>query len=606
MQRRLLYIFKLLTAPLRENATFIVFVVLLYAANVCLTDYPAKADRVSDFGQFLLGLYLFAAILMAVPQRWRSWLRGIGLGVMYAFCALESFLAMRFDMRIGPSMFMLAMDTTGNESREFISLCLKTHELQVTVATYACIGILHSIVVSRVYNHAPLDRLWKAIGRSVKKNWKLMAQRVATGVLAVVATAYLVGAGMSVPRWIERQDRIGQYLFLTNSRLVERYSESNFYSAPHRLLWAWKFYSLIIQEADVMAKNTEEASVDNCEFRCPKIVLIIGESYSKHHSQLYGYQLATTPKQQAWADEGRLVTFTDAVSPWNLTSNVFKDIMSTHSCNAPGNWTDGVLFPAVFRKAGYSVAFLSNQFYTGKQQANCDVNGSFFLNRSDMDRACFDLRSKKHFTTDGTFLRKELIPYKHRDHELVIVHLYGQHMTYKDRNALNADRSPFSAKDYKRPELSKTDLQTLVDYDNATFYNDTIVSAIYKQFEKEDVVFVYVSDHGEYVYDGKDARFGRTHNTEISPEMARTEFEIPMVMFFTDEFRRLHPEVVTAAEEACRRPFALDDLPHLLMGLAGIHSPHYDPKHDLLHPQYDAKRKRLLRGTTDYDKLMKR
>lgn len=606
MQRRLLYIFKLLAAPLRESATFAIFTLVLYATNVCLTQYPGEADRLSDFGQMLLGLYLFVAIIMAVPQRPRRWLRGAGLGVMYALCVLESFLALRFHMRVGPSMFMLAMDTTIGESQEFLGLCLKAHELHVVAAAYASIGIVHAIIANRLYAHAPLDRLWAAIGRSIKKTVKERMQHFATGVLALVAAAYLVGAAVSVPRWVERQDRIGQYLFLTNSRLVERYGESNFYSAPHRLLWAWKFYSLIIREADIMAKNTEEAVVDDCEFHCPRIVLIIGESYSKHHSQLYGYPLATTPKQQAWADEGRLVTFTDAVSPWNLTSNVFKDMMSTHSCDTPGNWTDGVLFPAVFRKAGYSVAFLSNQFYAGKQQANCDVNGSFFLNRSDMNRACFDHRSKLHYQTDGIFVRKELIPYKHRDHELVILHLYGQHMTYKDRNALDDNNMPFAPRDYKRPELAKADLQTLVDYDNATFYNDTIVSAIFAQFEKEDAVFVYISDHGEYVYDGKQARFGRSHDTEISPEMARTEFEIPMVMFFTDEFRRLHPEVVTAAEKARRRPFVLDDLPHLLMGLAGIHSPHYSAKHDLLHPHYDAKRKRLLRGTTDYDKLMKR
>lgn len=606
MQQRLLYIFKFITAPLSQNAPFALFILVLYVANVWLTLYPDKAERASDLGQLLLGLYLYAAIIMAVPQRGRRWLRGVGMGLMYLLCAVESFVAMRFHMHIGPSMLMLAMDTTGHEIREFLSLCFASQEIRTVATTYGCIGIVHAIVATRLYAHAPLDRLWAAIGRRIKDSTKLLFRRITMSMLSFVAIVYLAGAAASVPRWVERQDRIGQYLFLTNSRWVERFDESNFYSAPLRMAWAWKFYSLITREADAIGLHTEAAVVDSCEFRCPKIVLIIGESYSKHHSQLYGYQLATTPNQQAWAKEGRLVVFNDAVSSWNQTSNVFKDLMSTHTNDTPGNWTDGVLFPALFRKAGYGVAFFSNQFYAGRQQVSSDVNASFFLNRSDLDRACFDVRSKQHFMVDGSFVRKELKPYKHRDHELVIVQLLGQHSPYKDRSAFAPGRRPFAPKDYRRPELAEADLQTLADYDNATFYNDAIVGDVFEQFRQEDVVFVYVSDHGECVFDGKEPRFGRSNNTEISPEMGRTEFEIPMAVFFTDEFRRLHPEVVQAVEDAQFCPFFLDDLPHLLMGLAGIRSPHYSPKHDVLHPQYDTQRKRLLRGTTDYDKLMKR
>lgn len=593
MRQRLIYIYNKLfasgsrpfawgtklLAPVRDSGCFILMMMVAYLTASLIVEYPNE-HQVREFTQLLLGLYLYAAALLLLPERWRPWLRGTGAVVMYVLCGVEVFLSLRFHMRISPSMLMLMGDTTAGESREFLTVILQAQETYIALATFVGIGLVH-IAVAR----------WLKMGC----NWLTTA----------FATLFVVGAVAGVPRWVERMESIVPYLLLDSSREAERCSESNFYSAPLRLVWSQKFYSLMIREADDMARHTKEAVVDSCTFRCPKIVLIIGESYSKHHSQLYGYAMPTTPKQRRWMEEGRLVAFDDVVSPWNLTSNVFKDIMSTHSTDEEGNWTDGVLFPALFKLAGYKVDFLSNQFYADKQQSNCDVNGSFFLNRSDMNAMCFDHRSTQHFQTDGIFLRKELKPLKHADRELVIVHLYGQHMTYKDRAPYKDEQKPFHPADYKRKDLGKSDLQTLVDYDNACHYNDTIVSAVYEQFKGEDAIFVYLSDHGEYVYDSTEVRFGRTHNTSITPEMAHYEFEVPMVVFFTDEFRRRHPDVVFQVAEARHRPFSIDDLPHLLMGLAGISSPHYSAKHDILNKSYNAQRPRLLRGTTDYDELMK-
>lgn len=46
-----------------------------------------------------------------------------------------------------------------------------------------------------------------------------------------------------------------------------------------------------------------------------------------------------------------------------------------------------------------------------------------------------------------------------------------------------------------------------------------------------------------------------------------------------------------------------DALPHLLLYLAGIHTPWYQERYNILSPKYDEKRPRILKGKTDYDKL---
>jgi heptose-I-phosphate ethanolaminephosphotransferase len=46
-----------------------------------------------------------------------------------------------------------------------------------------------------------------------------------------------------------------------------------------------------------------------------------------------------------------------------------------------------------------------------------------------------------------------------------------------------------------------------------------------------------------------------------------------------------------------------DALAHTLLYLAGISTPWYKPEYDVLSPEYNEKRPRILKNTTDYDKL---
>ena len=126
-----------------------------------------------------------------------------------------------------------------------------------------------------------------------------------------------------------------------------------------------------------MASNN--AKVDSCNYRSPNIVLIIGESYSRSHCQLYGYDVKDTPRQRRLERRGLLTKFDDVVSCWNLTSFVFKNVLSMHVVGEKGEWCDYPLFPELFRKAGYKVTFLTNQFLPEAKQAVYDFSGGFFL-----------------------------------------------------------------------------------------------------------------------------------------------------------------------------------------------------------------------------------
>ena len=46
-----------------------------------------------------------------------------------------------------------------------------------------------------------------------------------------------------------------------------------------------------------------------------------------------------------------------------------------------------------------------------------------------------------------------------------------------------------------------------------------------------------------------------------------------------------------------------DALPHMLVWLAGISAKDYRPEYNLLSPQYNERRPRILKHVVDYDKL---
>ena len=56
--------------------------------------------------------------------------------------------------------------------------------------------------------------------------------------------------------------------------------------------------------------------------------------------------------------------------------------------------------------------------------------------------------------------------------------------------------------------------KTIADYDNATLYNDIVLSKIVDLFRQQEAIVIYLSDHGEDCY-GKDAQMaGRLTETE--------------------------------------------------------------------------------------------
>jgi heptose-I-phosphate ethanolaminephosphotransferase len=348
------------------------------------------------------------------------------------------------------------------------------------------------------------------------------------------------------------------------------------------------------------------------ESKPSNIVLIIGESYNKYHSQLYGYEKKNTPRQVKMEKSGRLVKFNDVMAPWNLTSFVFKHLMTTYTVGDNGDWCDYPLFCQLFRKAGYQVNFLTNQFLPHAKDAIFDVSGGFFINDEILSKVQFDVRNEETHLWDEDLLKDHArliappegvvdtvsVP------SLTIFHLMGQHVNYRIR--CPKQKMKFFPEDYDCPQNTQKEKRNIAFYDCAVWYNDSVVGAIVDRFKNDDAIIIYFPDHGDEVYGpGSLHHCGRNHTTNITKNIAQQEYEIPMWFYCTKKYAKRHPDIVVAIKKAKNKPFMTDAMSHLLLGLAGIKCKAYRPQLDLLSPQYNEKRQRLMQHLVDYDEIVK-
>jgi len=386
---------------------------------------------------------------------------------------------------------------------------------------------------------------------------------------------------------------------------MTRKDQAQLYVPVYRLAFGIYANRLASHQIEQLEAASGKIQVDSCSYRVPNIVLIIGESYNKYHSQLYGYQKPTTPRQLAMAEQGSLVPFTDVVSSWNLTSFAFKHFLSLYAVGDSGEWCDKPLFPEVFRKAGYHVTFITNQFLPKAKEAVYDFSGGFFLNNPEISKRQFDTRNTQlHRYDDGVLKEYDRLMRDSTGHHLVILHLMGSHVDYRARYPQKSFKH-FAPQMYSRPELNDKQRRILADYDNSLLYNDSIVAAITQRFIDKDAVVIYMPDHGEEIFDGSPYMYGRMHGANIDYRLARNEMEIPFWIWGSPQYIERHPYGWMAIQAAKDRPMMIDVLPHLLLYFGGISTPLYQPEYNIITPDYDVRRPRILKGVTDYNQLKK-
>ena len=314
------------------------------------------------------------------------------------------------------------------------------------------------------------------------------------------------------------------------------------------------------------------------------VILVIGESYSKSHSNLYGYSHQTNPRLKTEQRKGNLFVFNDVLSPNMHTLEALRNIFSINCVGKGEKWYDYPLFPAIFHQAGYRVLFWDNQD-DSQAKYPFDFTLNAYLHSPVISELSYDAQHPYVSLYDGELVddfSKYWSDHHGGMHHLVMFHLQGQHLRAEDHYPQTAEFQKFTADSIKRTETWMTDekKQEIAHYDNCTLYNDSVIAQIISIFRDQSSVLVYLSDHGENVYDIGDC-VGRLYDVPYF-------YEIPFMIWCSDKYMKQHPDIVESIRKSVDKPLMSDNLCHLLMRLGGVKSIYYHENRDVLSPQYQC------------------
>ena len=601
---------------MKRNIAFWVFMYALGIVTAFVVLPQTRNAKIYDhlYTELFVDVTVLFLFLSLLPQKISVWIKRLFYVIAYTVAIVDVYCFIKFGSTLTPTMLLLVGETNAQEAGEFLKSYLSTDIIFSKLGWVLLVMLVHvvwSVIFSRKDEGGRRKENSNNIQDSISqgsKTWKISPSSLLLPLSSIVFLFSLTDC------WKNKEAFHRLMSYQTIGEVEHELTEktcANLYQPLYRLAFSIRANQLTAKQVQKLITGIDKVQVDSCAFTTPHIILIIGESYNRHHAQLYGYEKPTTPRQLKRAQQGELIAYQDVVAPWNLTSFVFKYLFSLYTVGDQGEWCDYPLFPEVFRQAGYHVTFLTNQFLPQAKEAVYDFSGGFFLNNPTLSNAMFDARNEKLSYYDEGLLKdwddirgrtkEEGGRMSSKQGELTIVHLKGQHLDYRTRSPKT--RWFFKRDDYDRPDLRPEEIQRLAYYDNAVLYNDSIVDQVIRRVENEQAVVIYVPDHGEECY-GPGVHFcGRMHSTEITGRLAHEEFDIPFWIWCSHAFMVEQPELFDAIVRAKNRRYMTDAIPFLLMHLAGIHTPDYREELDILSPQYNEMRPRILKNTTDYDKI---
>lgn len=571
---------RIFNKPIESNLIFFIF--LFITGAFCIIFEPGFGHRIQALFNLFFDLYILCAIIALLPEKLGKGIRFILYVTLYGVTLLDVVLYERIDSPITPVFIQLVEQTNRQEATEAIFSYITPSLL------FSRVGAILLIIIANI------------IAAKYIRNSRLPEPKHSTLTGGIILCLF-VSCGLISKTDIEYKYYrvICQYDELKTQQIKDLTPKSLYYVPIYRLIYSISENNRLKYTIRGLAASVNKASVDSCSHISPNIVLIIGESVNKHHCSLYGYALPTNPYQVEREHKGELFKFDNVISSWNVTCESFENMLSVWSEGDKGEWYNSPLFPEIFRKAHYYVTFVSNQFVQNPSTSFSDFKEDIFINNEKISNANFDARNNRLHQYDEGLIddSKRLGRGKYN---LNIFHFKGVHADFKDR--FPKQFAFFKPANYiKRRNLSESDKQILADYDNAIRYNDFVINKIISLFEDSETIIVFVSDHGERVFDYDD-EWGR--NLTWNRGDLIQQFCIPMWIWCSKSYRKKHKDIVDKIKKAEGKRYMTDNLPQLMFHIAGIKCRYYNSKNDILSDTYNENRKRIIRHEKDFDKII--
>ena len=546
-----------------EELPFIINSVLLSGGFMSL--WHRVVNNTNTFTNFFFDIcwlsvifMLLACITVNVVKR-KSLVRGLLYLIPLTLVIVNVWLRLSLNTDISTNILMVVMETNGSEISGFIDSFLFTKETAITCGILILL-ILYIIFTEHFY-------------RKIKHN-----KRIVYIISACCTIIAVIGCLCSINYYVS----LFKSESLDDAVIIEDEVCHTDIPLKNLIFSGFNLY-LSSKEIPTIRAITEEtlksADIECYEQDSLDVIFVVGESYIKWHSGLYGYYLNTTPRMEEERQRGNLLVYNKVSTPSNLTSIVLKNVLSCNNFEKGEKWYEYPYFLSFFKKAGYRVDYWDNQFAWNKEKAFVFALNSLLYDRRIV-KMSYDEINDKCFDYDGDFVEdyfKHTVPQKHN---FVFLHLMGQHVGFSDRYP--REYSYFSADSILRTDswITADMKKEIAAYDNATRYNDHVIGKIIDRYKNSNTVIVYFSDHGEEVYDYRPS-MGRDMGDMMTNELRKYQYEIPFVVWFSDKFKRNYPDKISALKKNVNKAFDISNVYNTLFSLGCIKTSRYDLKEDL-------------------------
>lgn len=291
-------------------------------------------------------------------------------------------------------------------------------------------------------------------------------------------------------------------------------------------------------------------------------IFVIGESESKDYMGCYGYDKDTTPWLTEQSKNDNFILFPHAYSCHFQTVPVLTHALTEASQYNNKKFFDSYSFIDVAHKLGFRVHWFSNQSYIGSADTPVTILAQ------TADTATWVKHDLTKQQVDGALL--DFLPtVDPNQNNFIVFHLKGSHFNF-------IDRYPQSFAKFSEPH--KYDMVS--NYLDSVRYTDHILQQIF-EYGKQHLnlqTMLYFSDHGA------------EPNAKRSPVFSGfSSLRIPLFVYMSDEYRRVHPHVSEALNNN-REKFFTNDLGYeLICGLLDVMPECFDEKSCLAANNYKFK-----------------
>lgn len=334
-------------------------------------------------------------------------------------------------------------------------------------------------------------------------------------------------------------------------------------------------------------QSTNLSSVTSCDEEQVHVV-IVGESTSRWHMGIYGYNRKTNPLLSKIKED--LTIYNNVITSNTITIQSLDKALTLSDNENPYRSSNASIVQLA-NEAGFETYWISNQKPIGSSETipTLIANAAKHKYFVSTEASSYNIHDGKLLPVLDQVLTSTKVKKK-----LIFLHLMGTHNIYKRRYP-----EKYKYFTNKNNSSNKSDRANsyINEYDNAVRYNDFVVYEVIRKIDalKSNSFVSYFSDHGDEVFDVKD------YLGHDAVQTTQAMHDIPFITWTSKKYRKSMRN--TICQDLCiDKPFLLEDYFYSFADLANIEFAENKIDRSFFNRNYICK-KRLLKSGENYDSL---